>query len=112
MIHHVIFCLMAAFVSKRMLIVDKSEEIFGLDHHFLPLRSSSFAGFKNGGFTILITEWHISSFLVLQLDGRSPIKEHRICHSVFKTAECYRMVNLRHSKKGNIFGNFNDFKQF
>ena len=26
-------------------------------------------------------------------------------------AQCYRMYNLRHFKRGNIFGNFNDFKQ-
>ena len=29
-----------------------------------------------------------------------------------KTAQCYRRVNLRHLKKGNIFKNFNDFKLF
>ena len=26
-------------------------------------------------------------------------------------AQCYRMFNLRHLKRGNIFGNFDDFKQ-
>ena len=25
-------------------------------------------------------------------------------------AQCYRMVNLRHLKKGNTIGNFHDFK--
>ena len=28
------------------------------------------------------------------------------------TAQCYRMINLWHFKKGNILGNFYDFKQF
>ena len=27
-------------------------------------------------------------------------------------AQCYRMFNLRYFKRGNIFGNLNDFKQF
>ena len=36
MIHHVMICLMAAFVSQRLLVVHQAEDIFGLDHHFLP----------------------------------------------------------------------------
>ena len=27
-------------------------------------------------------------------------------------AHCYRMVNLRHLRRGNTIGNFNGFKQF
>lgn len=37
MVHHAVYCLMAAFASKRMLILDKADEIFGLEKHFLPL---------------------------------------------------------------------------
>lgn len=37
MVHHVVYCLMAAFASQRMLVLDKAEEIFGFDGHFLPL---------------------------------------------------------------------------
>ena len=29
-----------------------------------------------------------------------------------KDTQCYRMVNLRHLKKGNTIGNFHDFNQF
>ena len=33
-------------------------------------------------------------------------------HSTHNTAQCYRMVNLRHLKRENNVGNFHDFKQF
>merc|ERR1711884_837158 len=28
MVHHAVFCLMAAFASRRMLVIDKTDEIF------------------------------------------------------------------------------------
>jgi len=34
MVHHAVFCLMAAFASRRMLVIDKTDEIFGLEKHF------------------------------------------------------------------------------
>ena len=37
MVHHAIFCLMAAFASNRMLVIDKPEEVFGLQNHFMPI---------------------------------------------------------------------------
>lgn len=37
MVHHAAYCLMAALASGRMLVIDKTEEVFGLEHHFLPL---------------------------------------------------------------------------
>ena len=37
MVHHAIFCLMAAFASNRMLVIDKPEEVFGLQKHFMPI---------------------------------------------------------------------------
>jgi hypothetical protein len=40
MIHHVIYCLMAAFASQRMLIIDEPEKSFVLDNHFLPLSNT------------------------------------------------------------------------
>ena len=41
-----------------------------------------------------LTERRISSFLALQLGGRSPIIERRICHSVFKTGQMKRALIL------------------
>ena len=31
MVHHAVYCLMAAFASERMLVIDKADEIFGLE---------------------------------------------------------------------------------
>ena len=31
MVHHAVYCLMAAFASGRMLVIDKADEIFGLE---------------------------------------------------------------------------------
>ena len=36
----------------------------------------------------------------------------RVLLSQGAEAQCYRMFNLRHLKRGNIFGNFDDFKHF
>ena len=41
MMHHIIFCLMVAFASQRILILDQAEDIFGFDHHFKPLTNCS-----------------------------------------------------------------------
>lgn len=41
MMHHVIYCLMVAFASKRILILDQAKEIFGFDDHFVPLSNCS-----------------------------------------------------------------------
>ena len=41
MVHHAVFCLMAAFASRRMLVIDKTDEIFGLEKHFLPSQSKT-----------------------------------------------------------------------
>ena len=37
MVHHAVYCLMAAFASERMLVIDKADEVFGLEKHFLPV---------------------------------------------------------------------------
>ena len=37
MVHHAAYCLMAALASNRMLIIDKTDEVFGLGYHFLPV---------------------------------------------------------------------------
>jgi len=42
MMHHVIFCLMVAFASKRVLLLDKPQEMFGFDNHFVPLTNCHF----------------------------------------------------------------------
>ena len=47
MVHHAVFCLMAAFASRRMLVIDKTEEIFGLEKHFLPSQSKSLKHIEN-----------------------------------------------------------------
>jgi hypothetical protein len=39
MVHHAVYCLMSAFASGRMLVIDKSDKLFGLDKHFLPISS-------------------------------------------------------------------------
>ena len=31
MVHHAVYCLMAAFASGRMLVIDRADEIFGLE---------------------------------------------------------------------------------
>ena len=46
MVHHAVFCLMAAFASRRMLVIDKTDEIFGLEKHFLPSQSKTYRKFN------------------------------------------------------------------
>ncbi len=37
MMHHIIFCLMVAFASQRILLLNQPQEMFGFDNHFMPL---------------------------------------------------------------------------
>ena len=37
MVHHAVYCLMAAFASGRLMVLDKADEMFGIERHFLPL---------------------------------------------------------------------------
>ena len=45
----------------------------------------------------------------VQIDTFRVIGVRRSPGESLVSTQCYRMVNLRHLKKGDIFGNFNDF---
>ena len=68
------------------------------------LNSQIFRAYKYGPNILKVGELTIK---------KSYSQESAIIHPTLEViSQCYRIINLRHLKKGNIFGNFNDFKLF
>ena len=53
-----------------------------------------------------------SDLLLLSMDVIIRFKKFRIFDINAQSAQCYRMFNMRHLKRGIIFENFDNFKQF